>query len=251
MIPQWLRSPSRGNPTKSPTHFSFSSFKDISSIIKEEEETYPYPPSSPKRPSIFHRVKLSTSVVLRAWAVNRHAHPPSSHPSITTLPNANDQRNIVVYLTSLRVVRRTFEDCKTVRSILRGLRVPVDERDLSLDSDSLDELQGIVGRNKSFTLPLVFIGGRYIGGAEEVKRLHECGELKKLVGGLPSVVGSGDCNLCQGMRFVVCCQCNGSRKIYSEKTGFRTCAVCNSNGLIRCPSCGSPGGHNTITFSFS
>ncbi|XWS74778.1 hypothetical protein CRYUN_Cryun01aG0026500 [Craigia yunnanensis] len=209
MFPQWLRSPSRGNSTpKSPSHFS-SSFKDIHDILKEEEDSHPYP-HSPKRPSIFHRVKLSTSV-LRAWA-HRHA-PPSSQPSIT-VPNA-DQR-VIVYLTSLHVVRKTFEDCKIVRSILRGFRVTIDERDLSLDSNFLDELQRIFGR-KSFTLPLVFIGGRYTGGAEEIKQLHECGELNKLIGRLPLVVGSTVCNLCEGLRFVLCRQCNGSHKIWVSK----------------------------------
>ncbi|KAK6227762.1 hypothetical protein QUC31_006791 [Theobroma cacao] len=243
MFPQWLRSPSRGNSTpKSPSHFSFSSFKDINDILKEEEDSRFYP-QSPKRPSIFHRVKLSTSV-LRAWANHRHA-PPSSQPSVAVPPDA-DQR-VVVYLTSLRVVRKTFEDCRVVRSILGGLRVPIDERDLSLDSNFLDELQGIFGR-KNVTLPSVFVGGKYVGGAEEIKQLHECGELKKLIGGIPLVVGSSACDLCEGLRFVLCCQCNGSRKIYSEKSGFRSCTACNVNGLIRCPSC-SPG-QPRITYSF-
>ncbi|XVF24171.1 hypothetical protein REPUB_Repub13aG0104400 [Reevesia pubescens] len=237
MFPQWLRSPSRGVSTpKSPSHFSFSSFKDINAILKEEEDFQSYP-QSPKGPYIFHRVKLKTTV-LRAWTAHRYPPPPLSQPSIT-LPYA-DQR-IILYFTSLRVVRKTFEECKTVISILHGFRVPIDERDLSLDSNFLDELQGIIGR-KRFTLPLVFIGGRYIGGAEEIKRLHDCGELKKLIGRLPLLVGSSICNLCEGLRFVVCRQCNGSHKIYSEKSGFRSWSDCNVNGLIRCPSC-SPSHH--------
>ncbi|XVE69470.1 hypothetical protein DITRI_Ditri09bG0154600 [Diplodiscus trichospermus] len=243
MIPQWLRSPSRGNSTpRSPSHFSFSSFKDINNILKEEEENSHLYPHSPKRPSIFHRVKLSTAV-LRAWS-HRHA-PPSSSQLFITFPDA-DQR-VIVYLTSLHVVRKTFEDCRIVRSILHGFRVPIDERDLSLDSTFLDELQRIMGR-KSFTLPLVFIGGRYVGGAEEIKQLHECGELKKLIGRLPLVVGSSVCDLCEGLRFVLCHQCNGSHKINSEKSGFRSCNECNVNGLIRCPSCSR--GDGRVTYSF-
>lgn len=120
-----------------------------------------------------------------------------------------------------------------------------------MDSDFVDELQGIIGQNeiKSFTLPLVFIGGKYIGGAEEIKRLHECGELKNLIGRSPVDVGSSVCDLCQAMRFVVCRQCNGSHKIYFEKSGFRSCDDCNANGLVRCPSC-SPG-HRRVSYSFS
>ncbi|CAN1347257.1 Auxin efflux carrier component 7 [Linum perenne] len=47
----------------------------------------------------------------------------------------------VLYFTRLRVVQRTFEDCRTVRSILRGFRVPIDEHDLSMDGKYLGEMQ--------------------------------------------------------------------------------------------------------------
>ncbi|XP_047182195.1 uncharacterized protein LOC124848541 [Vigna umbellata] len=43
------------------------------------------------------------------------------------------EERIVVYLTSLRGVRRTFEDFNAVRMILEGFRVWVDERDVSMD----------------------------------------------------------------------------------------------------------------------
>ncbi|KAE8689618.1 F-box/FBD/LRR-repeat protein [Hibiscus syriacus] len=176
MFPKWLKSQktNSGNSSpKSPSHFSFTSFKDINSILKEDEAFRSYP-------SVFHRFKLSTSLS-RSLSANGYR---------------SDDR-IVLYFTSLRVVRKTFEDCKTVRSILRGYGVPIDERDLSLDSNSVDELQGIFGRNemKRFTLPLVFIGGKYIGGGEDIKRLHECGELKKLIGQSPIVVGSSVCDM--------------------------------------------------------
>ncbi|MBA0764076.1 hypothetical protein Gotri_013448, partial [Gossypium trilobum] len=94
-------------------------------------------------------------------------------------------KRVVVYFTSLQVVRSTFEDCKTVRSILHGFRVSIDERDLSMDSRFLNELRGILGQS-NLTLPRVFIGGRYMGGAEEIKQLHEIGELKKIVERLPA-----------------------------------------------------------------
>jgi glutaredoxin domain-containing cysteine-rich protein 1 len=143
----------------------------------------------------------------------------------------------VLYFTSLRVVRKTFEDCRTVRSILQGFHLPIDERDVSMDAQFLDELQEIIGCQK-FSLPLVFIGGRYIGGAEEIRQLHENGELKKLIARLP-VVDPNACDLCGGLRFIVCERCDGSHKVYKEKMGFRSCTVCNVNGLIRCPSCSS------------
>jgi glutaredoxin domain-containing cysteine-rich protein 1 len=55
------------------------------------------------------------------------------------LPGAEDR--IVVYLTSLRGIRRTFEDCNAVKMILKGFRVWVDERDVSMDRAYRKELQ--------------------------------------------------------------------------------------------------------------
>ncbi|XP_009369270.1 uncharacterized protein At5g39865 [Pyrus x bretschneideri] len=217
----WLKSPSRvhtNKPARSQRSFSCSSFKDIQNLCKPEPESEVL---SPRSASILHRVKISTSV-LRLWA-HRNATPPDA-----------DQR-VVIYYTSLRVVRRTFEDCKAVRSILRGFRVPIDERDLSMDGKFLDELQVITG-NKTLTLPMVFIGGLFIGGAEEVIQLHDRGELKRLIERLP-VVDSRACDLCGGLRFVLCQTCDGSHKVYFEKIGFKPCTACNVNGLIMCPSC--------------
>lgn len=104
-----------------------------------------------------------------------------------------------------------------------------------MDADFLDELQEITG-SKDLSLPRVFIGGRYIGGAEEVKQLNESGELSMLIGRLTFVDPTPVCDLCGGLRFVVCEQCCGSHKIYSRR-GFVRCMACNLNGLIRCSSC--------------
>lgn len=169
-------------------------------------------------------------------------HQQQQQPQIF-LPGTESK--IVVYYTSLRVIRPTFEAYKTVQSILSGFRVTIDERDLSLDSKLKDELCIILGCTKEeLTVPKVFVGGRYVGGAEEVKQMHEVGELKRLVEGLGLVDGGekgGVCEMCGGYRFVVCNECSGSRKVYLEKGGksggFRTCNICNENGLIRCPDC--------------
>lgn len=111
----------------------------------------------------------------------------------------------------------------------------MDERDVSMDGGYMRELRSILGEKK-VTLPRVFIGGRYIGGAEEVRQLNEIGELKKIVEGFPAA-DVGACDVCGGYRFILCEECSGSRKMYTEKTGFKTCTSCNENGLIRCPSC--------------
>ncbi|XP_050370874.1 uncharacterized protein At5g39865 [Argentina anserina] len=232
----WSKSTVQIHHTSSPTSpFSFSSFKDIQNLCADDEPSQPAA-SAKKASVIFHRVRVANSL-LRAWNSTRPKDDPTpqNDPSSKSISLPGAEKRIVVYFTSLRVVRRTFEDCNAVRSILRGFRVTLDERDLAMDQRFITELQQILGQRK-LTLPRVFIGGRYIGGAEEVKQLHEAGELKKFVEGLP-VQEPGACGACGGYRFLLCDECNGSHKLYSEKGGFRSCASCNENGLIRCPSC--------------
>ncbi|KAJ4971549.1 hypothetical protein NE237_004648 [Protea cynaroides] len=250
MWPPWKRSPSR---TQTPKNFKCSSFKDIHNLCNEEPEEI-----LPRKPNIFQRVRLANAVI-RTWS-----HPAPVPPQKTTvspsppLPSASPssplepgtpipialpeaEKRIVVYYTSLRVVRKTFEDCRTVRSIFRGFRVSTDERDLSMDSGFLEELQAILGSKEQITLPRVFIGGRYIGGAEEIQQLHESGELKRFVEGFPSTDG-GACEECGGYRFLLCEKCHGSHKCHTENVGFKSCEACNENGLIRCSSCSTSSG---------
>lgn len=234
--------------------FSCSSFKDVQELFADET---PKPTTSRRASIVFHRVRFVNSL-LRAWSnlpsegqSQLRFHPEEPQPVLkfvdpkstkSTVPTRSEavpvsEKRIIVYFTSLRVVRSTFEDCRTVRSILRGFRVSIDERDLSMDSGFLTELQQILGKKK-LILPAVFIGAEYFGGAEEIRQLHETGELKKLIEGLPTA-DSGACEVCGGYRFILCEECNGSRKLFTEKTGFKTCTVCNENGLIRCHSCSS------------
>ncbi|XP_072960683.1 uncharacterized protein At5g39865 [Typha angustifolia] len=233
MWPPWGRIP-RGNDAAAAAprlpRCPSSSLKDLGELVKDDADFTPSrsasasaspSPSTSPRPPLLHRVR-SASSALKSWRSFSSSHP--------------EEKRIVVYFTSLRVVRKTFEDCRAVRSLLRGLRVAVDERDLSMDSQFLAELKGILGRKQHLSLPQVFIGGRYIGGAEEVLHLHESGELKKFVDGAPP--SAGVCDACGGVGFVLCGGCSGSHKCYSEKSaGFRSCAWCNENGLVRCTEC--------------
>ncbi|CAN0888439.1 Uncharacterized protein At5g39865 [Linum grandiflorum] len=243
MWPDWLKSSAKvSSPSSSRSssalipssahkkRFSCSSFKDIQTLISEPSHGGGGTSSVPRSASIFHRVRISNSVL-------RYLRKPI--PSPPQQQQLQQPDCIVLYFTSLRVVRRTFEDCRTVRSILRGLRVPIDERDLSMDGKYLGEVQEIVGSSGEITLPLVLIGGKCFVGAEEIRELHECGELKKMIAGMPVVAAaaSEECGGCGGLRFVVCEECSGSHKIFSEKQGFRSCTACNVNGLLRCPDC--------------
>ncbi|RAL42338.1 hypothetical protein DM860_012121 [Cuscuta australis] len=168
----WL---TRTNPNlRLPANFSF---KDIHALFADDPTRLNHPPHFTNR-CIFHRSR-SASASLRALSPQPEPAPASQPEPPISLPGS--ERLIVVYSTSLRVVRRTFDDCRDVMSILRSYRVSIDERDLSADARLVEELQGVLGGKTKLTLPQVFIGGRYIGGAAEIKQLHEAGELKKCV----------------------------------------------------------------------
>ncbi|KAM3359874.1 hypothetical protein P3S68_019585 [Capsicum galapagoense] len=155
------------------------------------------------------------------------------------LPGTEDR--VVIYLTSIRGIRRTFEDCYTVKMILGSYRVKVDERDVSMHIAYRKELQSVMGEKKNnniVTLPQIFIKGKYIGGAELIKQLNEIGELRKLLRGIPLRPIGCICEGCGDVRFVPCSNCDGSRKFFDEDDGqIRRCLVCNENGLVRCTLC--------------
>ncbi|GAB2218842.1 hypothetical protein Droror1_Dr00002074 [Drosera rotundifolia] len=215
----WLRpQPSRVHTRTRSMEFRSTSLKDINTLVD---------PILDQSHSPVHKSSLF-SFATRS-ASTRSTPPP---------PNSDNR--VVIYYTSLRIVRKTFEDCRAVRSILKGYRVKIDERDLSMDSTFLDELQRTTG--KGVTLPRVFVDGRYVGGADEIRRLHETGDLRRMIRRLTLVETSGVvcCGVCGGHRFVLCEWCDGSHKVYEDKSsGFKVCDECNANGLVRCPACTS------------
>ncbi|KAM0936824.1 putative glutaredoxin, Thioredoxin-like superfamily [Dioscorea sansibarensis] len=161
---------------------------------------------------------------------------------------SNNQEKVVLYFTSLRGVRKTYEDCANVRMILKGYGVEVDERDVSMHGGFKEELNEILGGGfEGRMLPRVFVNGSYIGGVEEVRQLHDAGDLWEILRGCRKVVEEkGQCETCFDVRFVPCETCSGSCKVFVEDeedeemevvSGFRRCFDCNENGLVRCPLC--------------
>ncbi|XP_031103796.1 uncharacterized protein At3g28850-like [Ipomoea triloba] len=145
------------------------------------------------------------------------------------------ENSVVIYTTTLRGIRKTFEDCNTARSILESHHVRTFERDVSMHSGFKEELRGLMG-TMVVKVPLVFVKGRMIGGADEVVKLEEEGKLGILLSGIPEA-GAG-CDGCVGVRFVLCPNCNGSCKVLGEDLKNTVkCGECNENGLIQCPIC--------------
>ncbi|XP_024519126.1 uncharacterized protein LOC9636390 [Selaginella moellendorffii] len=169
------------------------------------------------------------------------------------------ERRAVLYVTSLRGIRKTFEDCGKVRMILQGFGVAIDERDVSMHAEFRQELKELlveVAERKNaaakgspappMPVPRLFIGGRYVGGVEEVSQMNEDGLIGRLVEGLPRQSSVAACEGCGGVRFVPCLECSGSCKVvvfgggvgdFSGSGVVVRCSYCNENGLIRCPVC--------------
>ncbi|GMH07876.1 hypothetical protein Nepgr_009716 [Nepenthes gracilis] len=143
--------------------------------------------------------------------------------------------SVILYTTSLRGIRKTFEDCHRIRFLLESFRLIFHERDISIHLEYREELWKTM--NEKLVPPRLFIKGRYIGGPEEVLGLHEQGRLRPLFEGIPIDRSNGPCEGCHGVRFIVCFNCNGSRKVFDDDERQSRCSECNENGLKICPLC--------------
>nr|GLL49171.1 uncharacterized protein At5g39865-like [Ipomoea trifida] len=173
----------------------------------------------------------------------------SKYEGFEDLCPPNGENRVVIYTTTLRGVRKTFEACNAVRSVIEGAGVLVCERDISMDKGFKEELRELMKEKDSSELipPRVFVKGRYIGGAEELLRIAEEGGLGDLLQGLPKLRAGYVCEGCGGARFLPCFTCNGSCKMVMavredmEQKHGRTvvvrCSNCNENGLVLCPIC--------------
>ncbi|GAB4834583.1 hypothetical protein Ancab_032842 [Ancistrocladus abbreviatus] len=163
--------------------------------------------------------------------------------SVSTEVPPGGANSVVLYTTSLRGVRRTFEDCNTARSVLETHRVVFDERDVSLHADFLHELRELVeseeaGGGGMVPVPSLFGKGRYQGGVEQVVELNEAGRLGRILSWARVERGVQECEGCGGARFVPCFKCSGSCKVLVGEKGEKgRCPRCNENGLVGCPLC--------------
>ncbi|XP_071693541.1 uncharacterized protein [Rutidosis leptorrhynchoides] len=161
--------------------------------------------------------------------------PLEDYPEICP-PGGSEK--VVIYLTSLGGIRRTYEDCNRVRSIMELHGFLYEERDISLHGEFRTQLKELLG--DSVNVPRMFVKGRYIGGVDEIVGLNETGRLRRILSrvGIEKQVGRQACEGCGGARFVPCLDCGGSCKIVVDgKKEKERCPECNENGLIYCPMC--------------
>jgi glutaredoxin domain-containing cysteine-rich protein 1 len=179
---------------------------------------------------------------LDAWEL---VAPDDGEP-LQGFPARRPPGGVVLYTTTLRGVRRTFEDCNGVRAALERLGAAFRERDVSMDRGLRDELWALAGDGA--VPPRLFVRGRDLGGAAQVLALHEDGRLASLLADettrqpqprrrdAAAERGTSKCGACGGLGFVVCGECDGSRKVFDGARAAR-CRGCNENGLVMCPLC--------------
>ncbi|KAJ4765561.1 Glutaredoxin family protein [Rhynchospora pubera] len=184
--------------------------------------------------------KASNDAVNSAIATwRRRRDPLEGYPE--KRPPGKSGEGIVLYTTTLRGVRRTFEDCERARQAIEAYATEAglvpEERDVSLHAEYLKEMKELAGEEA--VVPRLFIRGRYIGGIDEVMELADTGKLKDMLKWVHEGKGGRkDCEGCGGARFVPCFECHGSCKVVSEDgKGIERCEVCNENGLELCPIC--------------
>eukprot|EP00039_Didymoeca_costata_P008874 m.117983 g.117983 ORF g.117983 m.117983 type:complete len:634 (+) comp14267_c0_seq2:156-2057(+) len=161
-------------------------------------------------------------------------------PLQRTIEEEKEKNRLVVYISSVQVVRETYLKCQKLTQLLYNLRVGAYFRDISMDKLYAKELQE---RLPGAMVPQIFAKGIHLGDYDLVFSLNERGLLKDLFAEFedrPML----DCTVCGGSGFILCTWCNGSKKsaaisnrFETNKQKFLTCTVCNENALERCREC--------------
>ena len=90
---------------------------------------------------------------------------------------------MVIYVTTLAILRDTWARCVKVRKILRNLLIKVDERDVFMSRENQVELMDRMAMVE-VNLPQVFVNGQYLGVRSN--SLRTCVKIEKLLGILES-----------------------------------------------------------------
>ncbi|XP_051172407.1 uncharacterized protein LOC127288795 [Leptopilina boulardi] len=152
-----------------------------------------------------------------------------------------DEGKVVVYSTTMGIVRETYYACMKVKQILRTHLVKYEERDMFMSTECQTELRDRI-ESSTIEVPQLFIDGEYIGNADTVERLNESGELRLMLKPYKSADACSTCKICGGYRLLPCPICNGSKKSV-HRNDFTTefvalkCMNCDEAGLVRCQHC--------------
>ena len=89
----------------------------------------------------------------------------------------------MVYTTSFKGVRHTYEECRYILTVFHNLRVRVEERDIYIHKFYQRELEERLGVEEAIKLPVpqVYINGQHIGVSEATVKSTSKGHLVGLV----------------------------------------------------------------------
>jgi glutaredoxin domain-containing cysteine-rich protein 1 len=73
-----------------------------------------------------------------------------------------DAHKVVVYTTSMGIVRSTYTKCQSVKQILRTLLVKFEERDVFMSNEYQQEIRDRMQKNE-IDVPQLFVNGHHIG----------------------------------------------------------------------------------------
>ncbi|XP_031629342.1 glutaredoxin domain-containing cysteine-rich protein CG31559-like [Contarinia nasturtii] len=152
-----------------------------------------------------------------------------------------DAGKVVLYSTSMGIVRETYAKCANVKQILRTLLVKFEERDIFMSSEYQQEIKDRM-QSREIQVPQLYVDGQHIGDADQVERLNESGELRQLLKMYKTSNSSQTCQICGGYRLMPCPSCSGSKKS-GHRNHFTTeflalkCMNCDEAGLVKCYNC--------------
>ncbi|CRK97312.1 CLUMA_CG010706, isoform A [Clunio marinus] len=152
-----------------------------------------------------------------------------------------DGGKIVVYTTSMGVVRSTYAKCQTVKKILRTLMVKFEERDVFMSHVHQQEIRDRM-QTDEIDVPQLFVDGQYIGNADQVERLNEMGELRQMLKPFKCMDSTITCQVCGGYNMLPCPSCGGSKKSvhrnhFTAEFIALKCMNCDEVGLVKCFNC--------------
>ncbi|XP_034664375.1 glutaredoxin domain-containing cysteine-rich protein CG12206 [Drosophila subobscura] len=152
-----------------------------------------------------------------------------------------DVGKVVLYTTSMGIIRDTYAKCANVKQILRTLLIKFEERDVFMSVEYQQEMKERM-HNRTIRVPQLFVEGQHVGDADTVERLNECGELRQLLRPYKSIATAYTCQTCGGYRLLPCPSCSGSKKSvhrnhFTAEFVALKCMNCDEVGLVKCPNC--------------
>jgi len=158
-----------------------------------------------------------------------------------------DKGKVIIYMTSLGIVRRTWERCRQAVALLDNHMIEFERRDLGFSRHLRSEFQNrLHGSNdsKCTDLPAIFVDGQYFGDLETLEKWSECGLLKRFLEPYKRTKNHRSlCQKCYGFCYYPCPTCRGSKKspkiidssqIHNPRL---KCTKCDFGGLVPCYDC--------------